>query len=143
MGVTLTVRHERTPRGVLATVLAVALALAACWREQSPSGPSGPLAVDRVMGRYSEREGPAGRSVTFDGAGGTTFSYRAGDGRVFTARGRYWFVGDAVKADYITERDSRFALFAVLRGDSLLLIFPSQPKPPPSMVPPLVCDRPD
>jgi hypothetical protein len=138
---------QRGPAGVRvgAAVLAVGVALAvACWREGDPSGPSGPLAVDRVLGRYSEREGPAGRTVTFDGASGTTFTMRATGGRVFTARGRYWMVGDTVKADYeFGERGGRFAFWALLRGDSLIVVGPLRGTGLLPEFPPLVRDRPD
>jgi hypothetical protein len=135
---------QRWPAGgkVLLVILAAGIPLVgACWREGSPSGPSGPLAVDRVMGQYSEGEGPAGRTVTFDGAGGTTYTDAVGGGRVTTARGRYWIVGDTVTADYVMQRGSVFAFWALLRGDSLIVVDPMRGRAPGFS--PLVRDHPD
>jgi len=142
MRVSVAVRCGPVRGRVIAAALTTALALAgACWRDRSPSGPSGPLAVDRVMGRYSEREGLAARTVTFDGAGGTTYSDAVGGGRVFNARGRYWMSGDTVCADYVFNHDSRFAFWALLRGDSLIVVDPVRGRSP--LFPPFVRDRPD
>ena len=141
MRVAIAVRRRPAGRGVLTAVLAAVLALAgACWREQSPSGPSGPLAVDRVMGQYSEREAPASRTVTFDGAGGTTYRDAVGGGRVFTARGEYWMAGDTVRADYVFNGDAHFAFWALLRGDTLIVVDPTGGRVPGFA--PLVRDRP-